>query len=166
MAASKVPNGAEKLKRSKKRKSRTEVEVSSSESDSGVKQKNRKPVHVGENGASTATEEISSTSPKKVKPSKTTPAQEEGNASTAEDGTSPPPAVSSAKLKSTPNEAEDFTSIYLRKVTAELADDLDKVREANDFKASSLPMLINALKQGESIYSAEEKRRVVSAANP
>ena len=84
----------------------------------------------------------------------------------AEEGTSPAPAISSAKSKSTPNEAEDFTSIYLRKVTAELADDLDKVREANDFKASSLPMLINALKQGESIYSAEEKRRVVRAANP
>lgn len=56
---------------------------------------------------------------------------------------------------------EDFTSIYLRKITTELADDLDKVREANDFTNRSLPMLIHALKQGESIFSAEEKRRVI-----
>ena len=40
---------------------------------------------------------------------------------------------------------------------------LDKVREAQDFKASSVPMLIHALKQGESLFSAEEKRRVVAA---
>jgi ribosome assembly protein 3 len=60
--------------------------------------------------------------------------------------------------------SEDFASIYLRNVTAELADDLDKVRDAKDFKSSSLPMLIHALKQGESIYSADEKRRFVSAA--
>ena len=58
---------------------------------------------------------------------------------------------------------EDFNAIYLRKITTELADDLDKVREAQDFKASSVPMLIHALKQGESLFSAEEKRRVVSA---
>lgn len=59
---------------------------------------------------------------------------------------------------------EDFTSIYLRKITTELADDLDKVREAQDFKASSVSMLIHALKQGESFFSVEEKRRVVGAA--
>ena len=63
-----------------------------------------------------------------------------------------------------PEPAEDFTSIYLRKVTANLADDLDKVREASDFTNRSLPLLINALKQGESLYSAEERRRVVAAA--
>jgi ribosome assembly protein 3 len=59
---------------------------------------------------------------------------------------------------------EDFSAIYLRKIAAELADDLDKVREAQDFKANSVPMLIHALKQGESMFSAEEKRRVVGAA--
>jgi ribosome assembly protein 3 len=59
---------------------------------------------------------------------------------------------------------EDFSAIYLRKIAAELADDLDKVREAQDFKANSVPMLIHALKQGESMYSVEEKRRVVGAA--
>ena len=59
---------------------------------------------------------------------------------------------------------ENFGAIYLRKIAAELADDLDKVREAQDFKANSVPMLIHALKQGESVFSAEERRRVVGAA--
>jgi ribosome assembly protein 3 len=59
---------------------------------------------------------------------------------------------------------DDFTAIYLRKVTSELGDDLIKVREAQDFKTSSLPMLIHALKQGQSMYASDEKRRVVGAA--
>jgi ribosome assembly protein 3 len=59
---------------------------------------------------------------------------------------------------------EDFSAIYLRKIAAEVADDLDKVREAQDFKANSVPMLIHALRQGESMFSVEEKRRVVGAA--
>jgi ribosome assembly protein 3 len=68
------------------------------------------------------------------------------------------------QMKSSLQVSEEFESIYLRKVTAELADDLDKVREAKDFKSSSLPMLIHALKQGGSMYSAEEKRRFVGVA--
>lgn len=57
---------------------------------------------------------------------------------------------------------EEFDAIYIRKITTELADDLDKVRSAQDFKANSIPMLIHALKQGESLFSGEEKRRVVT----
>jgi hypothetical protein len=60
--------------------------------------------------------------------------------------------------------SEDFASIYLRKVTAELGDDLDKVRVAQDFNANSIPMLVKALRQGESMFGVEEKRRVVGAA--
>lgn len=59
---------------------------------------------------------------------------------------------------------DEFSSIYLRKIASELADDLDKVREANDFTIRSLPMLIHALKQGQSIFGEEDKRRVVGAA--
>lgn len=70
----------------------------------------------------------------------------------------------SKNSKASAKHQEDFGAIYLRKVAAELADDLDRVREAQDFKANSVPMLIHALKQGESMYSAEEKRRVVGAA--
>lgn len=59
---------------------------------------------------------------------------------------------------------EEFNAIYLKKVAAEVADDLDKVREAQDFKASSVPMLVHALMQGEGLFSVDEKRRVVEAA--
>lgn len=70
----------------------------------------------------------------------------------------------SKKSKAPASSREDFSAIYLRKIAAELVDDLDKVREAQDFKANSVPMLIHGLKQGESMYSANEKRRVVGAA--
>jgi ribosome assembly protein 3 len=58
---------------------------------------------------------------------------------------------------------DEFSTIYLRKIASEFADDLDKVREAPDFKASSVPMLIHALKQGETLFEAGERRRVVRA---
>lgn len=51
----------------------------------------------------------------------------------------------------------DFASYYLRKITQELADDLDKIRSANDFSEKSLPILIHALQQGQSIFPEEEK---------
>ena len=76
-----------------------------------------------------------------------------------------PKATSTVKAPSSRAQSEDpFGANYLRKVAAELADELDKVREAPDFKASSVPMLVHALKQGESLFGAEERRRVVSAA--
>jgi ribosome assembly protein 3 len=73
----------------------------------------------------------------------------------------PPPTnlpLSDAKV------AEQFAAIYLRKITAELGDDLDKVRVAQDFNANSIPMLVKALRQGSSVFGTEEKRRVVAAA--
>ncbi|OAF99702.1 uncharacterized protein CC84DRAFT_1169218 [Paraphaeosphaeria sporulosa] len=73
------------------------------------------------------------------------------------------PTTLPAKSKVLPKDPEEFSAIYLKKITSELADDLVKVRDAQDFKDSSLKMLIHALKQGSSIYSAEEKRRVVNA---
>lgn len=80
-----------------------------------------------------------------------------------DDPASKAPSTSTSNALSNAQANEDFQAIYLRKITTELADDLDKVREAPDFKASSVPMLIHALKQGESLFSAEEKRRVVGA---
>ncbi|KAF2183384.1 hypothetical protein K469DRAFT_710885 [Zopfia rhizophila CBS 207.26] len=58
--------------------------------------------------------------------------------------------------------SEDLSSWHPRKVTSEFADDLDKVREANDFTNRSVLMLIHALKQGEGIFLVEE-RRIMSA---
>ena len=57
----------------------------------------------------------------------------------------------------------DFESFYLRKVTNEFADDLEKLRGASDFGEKSLPILISALKQGASIYSEAEKKKVMGS---
>lgn len=70
----------------------------------------------------------------------------------------------SAQMKPelTENEnAPDFASYYLRKITQELADDLDKIRSANDFSERSLPILIHALQQGQGIFSEEEKAMIM-----
>ena len=85
--------------------------------------------------------------------------------SSSSTASSPVPAESPAapKVSALAKDPEEFSSIYLKRVTVELADDLDKVRDAQDFKSSSLPMLVHALRQGASIYSPEEKRRVLHA---
>ena len=61
-----------------------------------------------------------------------------------------------------PKPGQDFESYYLQRVTAEFADDIDKVRNAGDFKSSSIPVLVRALKQGAAGFSEEEKRRVMN----
>ena len=62
----------------------------------------------------------------------------------------------------TPQDSKrDFASFYLRRITEELADELDKIRSANDFSEGSLPILVHALQQGQNIFSEEEKRRVM-----
>ena len=40
---------------------------------------------------------------------------------------------------------------------------LDRVRAAEDFRDDALPLLINALQQGTSVFSLEEQRRIVTA---
>lgn len=57
---------------------------------------------------------------------------------------------------------DDFSQWYLRQVTKELEDDLDQIRGSADFNENSLPILINALQQGEALFSKEEKMRIVS----
>ncbi|EXF77247.1 hypothetical protein CFIO01_04052 [Colletotrichum fioriniae PJ7] len=56
---------------------------------------------------------------------------------------------------------QDFTAYYLQRTTQEFAEDLDKVRAADDFKAESLPFLIHALQQGTALYSVRDQERVV-----
>lgn len=55
----------------------------------------------------------------------------------------------------------EFASYYLQRSTQELAEDLDKVRSAEDFKADSVHFLVHALQQGASLFSAEDQKRVV-----
>jgi len=57
----------------------------------------------------------------------------------------------------------EFTSYYLHRATQEFAEDLDKVRTAEDFKNDALNVLVNALQQGTAMFSPEEQRRVVES---
>lgn len=69
----------------------------------------------------------------------------------------------SKKMSSKPNNqaSAEFTSYYLQRATQELSEDLDKVRNAEDFKADSIPFLVHALQQGAGLFSAEDQKRVV-----
>lgn len=55
-----------------------------------------------------------------------------------------------------------FTSYYLQRATKEFAEDLDKIRNADDFRNDAVPILINALSQGTSMFSPVDQRRIVS----
>ena len=46
-------------------------------------------------------------------------------------------------------------------VTAEFADDIDRLREAQDFKEESVPVLIQALKQCSKGWSDEDKEKMM-----
>lgn len=70
-------------------------------------------------------------------------------------------AADSQQAVSAQSAPSDFESFYLQQVTTEFADDLDKIRNASDFGEKSLSVLIAALKQGTSIYTKEERRKVM-----
>lgn len=57
----------------------------------------------------------------------------------------------------------DFSAMYLQRTTQELAEDLDKVRNADDFKADSVPFLVHALQQGTKQFTPQEQERIVTA---
>ncbi|MDI1485087.1 MAG: hypothetical protein OHK93_000221 [Ramalina farinacea] len=58
--------------------------------------------------------------------------------------------------------SSDFEQFYLQKATAEFADDIEKLRKATDFKESSVPVLIAALKQGAGNFTVDQKRKVMT----
>ena len=55
---------------------------------------------------------------------------------------------------------EAFTSFYLRQMTTEFAEDLDKIRSAGDFDNKSISMLVAALQQGRSCFTKDERLSV------
>ncbi|KAK1753519.1 ribosome-assembly protein 3-domain-containing protein [Echria macrotheca] len=63
--------------------------------------------------------------------------------------------------KSDKEVADEFTSYYLQRATKEFAEDLDKVRTADDFKNDALATLVNALQQGTAMFPPDEQRRIV-----
>jgi ribosome assembly protein 3 len=56
-----------------------------------------------------------------------------------------------------------FTKFYMQRATTEFSEDLDRLRGADDFRGDALPLLINALQQGTSLFSIEEQKRIVMA---
>ncbi|KAJ0165459.1 hypothetical protein CTA2_11187 [Colletotrichum tanaceti] len=60
--------------------------------------------------------------------------------------------------------SQEFNAFYLQRTTREFAEDLDKVREADDFKAESVPFLVHALQQGTALYSTRDQERVARPA--
>ncbi|CAG8980182.1 hypothetical protein HYALB_00007425 [Hymenoscyphus albidus] len=56
-----------------------------------------------------------------------------------------------------------FTKFYMQRATVEFAEDLDRVRGAEDFKDEALSILVSALQQGTEVFSREEQRRIVMA---
>jgi ribosome assembly protein 3 len=58
---------------------------------------------------------------------------------------------------------EAFEAYYLQRATKELGEDLEKVRNAPDFKPESVQILVNALRQGASTFSPANQKRIVNA---
>lgn len=58
---------------------------------------------------------------------------------------------------------DEFISSYLQRLTTELSEDLDRVRNADDFRADSVPFLVHALVQGNYQFSRDDKERIVQA---
>lgn len=58
---------------------------------------------------------------------------------------------------------EQFAAQYLQRLTGELAEDIDKVRNSDDFKSDSVPFLVHALQQGASQFVSSEKDRVLNS---
>jgi ribosome assembly protein 3 len=70
-------------------------------------------------------------------------------------------ATKPGSAKTAQDTSSAFTAYYLQRATTEFAEDLDKVRVADDFKNDAVPLLVNALQQGTALFSAENQRRVV-----
>ncbi|KAK5700290.1 hypothetical protein LTR17_023047 [Elasticomyces elasticus] len=62
------------------------------------------------------------------------------------------------------NPEQAFEDFYLKQVTKEFANDLDKLRAAGDFNATkSVPLLVAALRQGTACFGKEERRKIGAA---
>ncbi|WPG97969.1 Hypothetical protein R9X50_00075200 [Acrodontium crateriforme] len=98
------------------------------------------------------------------------------SASDSERSASPSPSVDEAPAAAPKSSADEekpkpakkpildsnevFSDFYLKQTTKEFSEDLDKLRGANDFNAKSVPVLIEALKQGTACFSKEEASRI------
>ncbi|KAI9822334.1 MAG: Adenosine 5'-monophosphoramidase [Pycnora praestabilis] len=139
MASGQKPES--KPKRQRKRKARTEV--SSSSSESSEREKSTSPVP---SSGPIATKQIRTENAKEKIGKRTK--RETPKERPLDDQEAIKEAPASTVTAETKAEATSFESWYLRKATAEFSEDLNKIRSADDFDDSSLPILIHALKQG------------------
>lgn len=51
----------------------------------------------------------------------------------------------------------------MQQATVEFAEDLDRIRVAEDFKDEALAILVHSLQQGTTVFTPEEQRRIVTA---
>ncbi|KAI2602683.1 ribosome-assembly protein 3-domain-containing protein [Hypoxylon sp. NC1633] len=62
--------------------------------------------------------------------------------------------------------SQDFTTYYLQRSTLEFAEDLDRIRSADDFKGDAVAMLVKSLQQGTSLFSAVDQKRILKVQTP
>nr|POE48723.1 hypothetical protein CFP56_38819 [Quercus suber] len=82
------------------------------------------------------------------------------NQATQEPMLVPSQVPSSSRLAPVVDYQQQFEDLYLRQVTRELGDDLVKLRNANDFSAGSVDVLVAALRQGTACFGSDEKVRI------
>ena len=58
--------------------------------------------------------------------------------------------------------SSEFSSYYLQRATKEFAEDLDKIRNADDFKNDAVSVLVHSLQQGTAMFSPEDQRQIVA----
>ncbi|KAK8243413.1 hypothetical protein HDK90DRAFT_462356 [Phyllosticta capitalensis] len=138
-------------------------ESSESEADAVPAQPAAKKAKLSKNAAApTTTTTTHPTSSKHTAPA--SPSPPSSPSSSAASSSQPNPhATAFSQPTSTASAAAAFPSWYLRRVTRELAEDLDGVRSAADFGDAALPLLVHALQQGEAVFDAGEKVRFVRA---
>ena len=71
-------------------------------------------------------------------------------------------AVELSHSKPVQDPEKSFDDFYLRQVTQEFANDLDKLRSAKDFSERSVKVLVEALKQGSACFSVEEREKIAA----
>jgi len=63
--------------------------------------------------------------------------------------------------KLTDEDIATFGRYYMKKVTEEFAEDLDRIRRADDFHGGALELLVKALQDGTAVFATEDQRRIV-----
>ena len=145
MAAHKVAQPSKRPRRN--RKSRTDVssprESSSSDSDSASS-----PINLPkQEKAPRATKQASASPSPDVAANRQSQSASPPDQSVQQQATAPP--------------QQSFEQLYLSQATKEFANDLDKLRNAGDFRGGqSVEVLVRALRQGTGCFEDEEKGRV------